>query len=77
MVHAYGAKEMKAFCCNCKKVTVHKYESFSKSESRTEAKGFFSEILATIASVLMEGEPIGDYKCKVCGTNLNTPDHLD
>ncbi|EGR3203788.1 hypothetical protein DC889_24460 [Vibrio parahaemolyticus] len=73
MVHAYDAEEAKAFCCNCKKVTVHKYESFSKTESR----GFFSGLLAAIASALMEGEPTGDYKCKVCGTNLSTPDYMD
>ncbi|EJG0691281.1 hypothetical protein C4G81_RS16575 [Vibrio parahaemolyticus] len=77
MVHAYGTKETKAFCCNCKKVTVHKYESFSKSKPKNEETSFFSEVLATIASVLMEGEPTGDYKCKECGTNLSTPDHLD
>ncbi len=79
LVQTYGAEETKAFCCNCKKVTLHKYESFSKSKETTdtEVKGFFSGLLATIASVLMEGEPTGDYKCKVCGTNLRTPDHLD
>ncbi|EGQ7967165.1 hypothetical protein CRN32_05765 [Vibrio vulnificus] len=77
MVHAYGAEETKAFRCNCKKVTVHKYESFSKTEPKTESRGFFSELLAAIASALMEGEPTGDYKCKVCGTNLSTPDNLD
>ncbi|MGR5396883.1 hypothetical protein [Vibrio alginolyticus] len=77
MVHAYGAEETKAFCCNCKKVTVHKYESFSKTEPKTEASSFFSGLLAAIASALMEGEPTGDYKCKVCGTNLSSPDYLD
>ncbi|MDF4559993.1 hypothetical protein P3675_23485 [Vibrio parahaemolyticus] len=77
MVYAYGAKETKAFCCNCKKVTVHRYESFSKSEPKNEGKGIFSSIVAVIASVLMEGEPTGDHKCKECGTNLSTPDHLD
>ncbi|GIB54973.1 hypothetical protein [Vibrio cholerae] len=77
MIHAYGAKETKAFCCNCKKVTVHKYDSFSKPASKNESKGFFSEALAVIASVLMESEATGDYKCEECGTNLRTPDHLD
>ncbi|ALM70689.1 hypothetical protein [Vibrio vulnificus] len=77
MVHAYGAEETKAFCCNCKKVTVHKYESFSKTEPKTEARDFFSGLFVAIASALMEGEPTGDYKCKVCGTNLSTPDYLD
>ncbi len=56
---------------------VHKYESFSKTEPKTEASGFFSGLFAAIASALMEGEPTGDYKCKVCGTNLSTPDYLD
>ncbi|MPS33666.1 MULTISPECIES: hypothetical protein [Salinivibrio] len=79
MVQIYGAEETKAFCCNCKKVTFHKYESFSKSGEDTgkEVKGFFSSLFAAIASALMEGEPSGDYKCKVCGTNLHTPDYLD
>ncbi|MGR2947800.1 hypothetical protein ABMX85_21205, partial [Vibrio vulnificus] len=54
-----------------------KYESFSKTEPKPEARGFFSGLFAAIASALMEGEPTGDYKCKVCGTNLSTPDYLD
>ncbi|CAH8189511.1 hypothetical protein VAEKB19_1930001 [Vibrio aestuarianus] len=60
-------------------MTLHRYQSFSKSgESKeTEINGFFSGLFAAIASALMEGEPTGDYKCKVCGTNLHTPDHLD
>ncbi|OOE38428.1 hypothetical protein BZG06_16255 [Salinivibrio kushneri] len=79
MVQIYGAEETKAFCCNCKKVTLHKYESFSKSGEATgkEVKGFFSGLFAAIANALMEGEHSGDYKCKVCGTNLHTPDYLD
>ncbi|MGR5354096.1 hypothetical protein [Vibrio sp. DNB22_19_2] len=79
MVQTYGSEETKAFCCNCKKVTLHKYESFSKSDetTETEVKGFFSGFFAAIASALMEGEPTGDYKCKVCGTNLHTQDYLD
>ncbi|MGR2871029.1 hypothetical protein [Vibrio vulnificus] len=76
MVQTYGSEETKAFCCNCKKVTLHRYQSFSKS-GETEINGFFSGLFAAIASALMEGEPTGDYKCKVCGTNLHTPDHLD
>ncbi|MDR9829671.1 hypothetical protein RCJ22_29210 [Vibrio sp. FNV 38] len=79
MVQTYGSEETKAFCCNCKKVTLHKYQNFSQSaESKeTQVKGFFSALLAVIANALMKGEPTGDYKCKVCGTNLHTPDHLD
>lgn len=77
MVHAYGAKEMKAFCCECKEVTVHRYESFSKAQPDSEVKGFFSGLLAAVASSLMEDEATGDYKCKVCSTHLYTPDYLD
>ncbi|EGA66065.1 hypothetical protein L1D54_17005 [Vibrio brasiliensis] len=77
MVHVYGSKETKAFCCNCKQVTVHRYENFSNAQPDTEVKGFFSGLFAAIASSLMEGEATGDYKCKVCGTNLSTPDYLD
>ncbi|HBC3568757.1 hypothetical protein JL830_24950 [Vibrio parahaemolyticus] len=79
MVQIYGAEETKAFCCNCKKVTVHKYENFAKPEKaqETEKKGFFSGLFASILVQLMVGEPTGDYKCKVCGTNLHTPDNLD
>jgi hypothetical protein len=79
MVQTYGSEETKAFCCNCKKVTLHKYQSFSQTaeSKKSEVNGFFSGLLAAIASALMEGEPTGDYKCKICGTNLHTPDHLD
>ncbi len=47
MVQIYGAEETKAFCCNCKKVTVHKYENFAKPEKaqETEKKGFFLDCL--------------------------------
>lgn len=79
LVQIYGAEETKAFCCNCKEVTSHKYYSFSESEQsmETEVKGFFSGLFARIANILMSGEPTGDYKCKLCGTNLHTPDYLD
>ncbi|MDF2156133.1 hypothetical protein [Vibrio sp. CAU 1672] len=79
MAYSYGDDEMKAFCCNCKQLTVHRYESFGKEEpaSETEVKGFFSGLFSAIAAVLMEGTPTGDYKCEVCGTNLHTPDNLD
>ncbi|WP_244663134.1 hypothetical protein [Vibrio owensii] len=79
LVQSYGAEETKAFCCNCKKVTLHRYQSFSQlsDSGGAEVKGFFFGLFAAIASSLMEGEPTGDYKCKVCGTNLHTSDHLD
>ncbi|MDP5253445.1 MULTISPECIES: hypothetical protein [unclassified Vibrio] len=79
MPQTYGSEKTKAFCCNCKKVTLHQYESFSKPEEPqdNEVKGFFSGLLTSISGILMSGEPIGDYKCEVCGTNLHTPDHLD
>ncbi|MCJ2377400.1 hypothetical protein LNL84_11220 [Vibrio sp. ZSDZ34] len=71
----YGSEKTKAFCCNCKEVTLHKYESFSQPQKSSESKatGFF----ASIANALMGGEAKGDYKCEVCGTNLHTPDNLD
>ena len=79
MVQTYGSEETKAFCCNCKKLTVHKFENFAKTTKpqENESKGFFSGLFASILGELMVGEPTGDYKCKVCGTNLHTPDHLD
>ncbi|MGY5615066.1 hypothetical protein [Vibrio brasiliensis] len=77
MVYGYGAKETKAFCCNCKEVTVHRYHNFSKAEPDTEVRGFISGFFAAIAQSLMEGEATVDYKCKVCGTYLSTPDYLD
>jgi hypothetical protein len=75
----YGSEKTKAFCCNCKEVTLHRYESFSQPQKSSESKatGFFSGFFASIASALMEGGATGDYKCIVCGTNLHTPDHLD
>ena len=79
MVKMYGSEETRAFCCNCKEVTLHRYESFAKPKEVTEkkAEGFLSSLFATIVSSLMEGEATGDYKCTVCGTNLRTPDNLD
>jgi hypothetical protein len=77
MVQTYGSEEMKAFCCNCEKVTVHRYESFGKQEPKSNTGGFISGLLEVVAGLLMSDAPTGDYKCKVCGTNLHTPDHLD
>lgn len=79
LVKMYGSEETRAFCCNCKEVTLHRYESFSKPKEVTEkkAKGFLSGLFAAIVGALMEGEATGDYKCTVCGTNLHTPDNLD
>jgi len=45
MVHAYGAKETKAFCCNCKKVTVHKYEAFRNQSQKKKKKVSFLRFL--------------------------------
>ncbi|MEZ8013905.1 hypothetical protein AB4516_07295 [Vibrio sp. 10N.222.54.F12] len=75
----YGSEQTKAFCCNCKEITLHKYESFSqpKKSSASKSAGFFSGFFASVASALMEGEATGDYKCTVCGTNLHTPDNMN
>ena len=60
------------------KVTSHKYYSFSEPEQsmETEVKVLFWIISPRIANILMSGEPTGDYKCKLCGTNFH-PDYLD
>lgn len=78
LVQIYGSQETKAFCCHCKKVTLHKYQGFSSSHERkdTSVNGFFSGLFAAIASALMEGQATGDYQCTACGTSLHTPDHL-
>jgi len=70
---------MKAFCCNCKKLTSHEYTSFGQEGKSpdNEATGFFSGFFSVILGSLMEGEATGDYKCQICGTYLHTPDHLD
>jgi hypothetical protein len=51
----YGSEETRAFCCNCKEVTLHRYESFAKPKEVTEkkAEGFLSSLFATIVSSLM------------------------
>ena len=77
VVQTYGSEKMKAFCCNCEKVTLHRYESFGKSEPKSESSGFIAGVLEVLAGLLMSSSPTGDYKCTVCGTNLHTPDHLD
>ncbi|WP_038222777.1 hypothetical protein [Vibrio mediterranei] len=75
----YSTEKMKAFCCNCKALTQHKYTSFGTEgkHPKNEATGFFSGLFAAILTSLMDGEATGDYKCQVCGTYLHPPDHLD
>lgn len=70
-------RRQKRSVVTAKKLRFISMRAFQKKEPKTEARGFFSGLFAAIASALMEGEPTGDYKCKVCGTNLSTPDHLD
>ncbi|SHH23735.1 hypothetical protein SAMN02745129_1561 [Ferrimonas marina] len=81
MVKDYGPEEIKAFCSHCKKITLHRYQSFSQAgaeEAPTSGiKALFTGLLEAITTVAMEGEPNRDYQCQVCGTNLTTPDHLD
>ncbi|CAH0525793.1 hypothetical protein VHP8226_01324 [Vibrio hippocampi] len=70
----YGTEQTKAFCCNCNKLTLHKYTMFgTQTEQSPWIKGF---LLRTLAEFISKA-PTGDYKCTLCGTYLNTPDHLD
>lgn len=70
----YGSEETKAFCCNCKQLTLHKYTMFAtKKETSPRKEGFVTRILLA----LMSSGASGDYKCQRCGTYLGTPDHLD
>ncbi|MGR5221834.1 hypothetical protein ACPV4B_16530 [Vibrio parahaemolyticus] len=70
----YGSEKTKAFCCNCKQLTHHKYTMFAtKKETSPRKEGFLTRILSALAS----SEATGDYKCQRCGTYLSSPDYLD
>ncbi len=68
----YGTEQTKAFCCNCKKLTLHKYTMFSSGRVANYKEGSWWKRLFGWAP-----GPMGDYKCTVCGTYLHTPDNLD
>lgn len=73
----YGSEKTRAFCCNCKELTLHKYTMFSsrvQNAPKDEKKpGFLMHILSAFVS----NGATGDYKCTRCGTYLETPDNLD
>ncbi len=68
----YGAGKTKAFCSNCKDITLHEYTSFSTGKSpQYKSPALWRQLLG------FRPAPIGDYKCLICGTYLRTPDNLD
>ncbi|USD67992.1 hypothetical protein [Vibrio sp. SCSIO 43136] len=75
----YDSSKAQRFCCNCKKVTLHKYQTFGSNgtQPETPSRGFIMGLLFAIFSSISEGQATGDYKCTVCGTYFSTPDHLD
>ena len=72
----FGTEKTKAFCCDCNKLTLHKYTNFSHVKPTAGGSGgFFSNLLEIFARVwLPRGQSTGDYKCTCCGTFLSTPD---
>jgi hypothetical protein len=70
----YGEERTKAFCCNCKELTMHEFTNFSSKKVKSPRKESWLERLL---SGLISSEATGDYKCTKCGTYLSTPDNLD
>ncbi|ULN65663.1 hypothetical protein MID13_07680 [Vibrio gigantis] len=73
----YGSEQTRAFCCNCKELTLHKYTMFSNQAEKAPKDDKKSGLLGMILSSLASSGGNGDYKCIKCGTNLRTPDNLD
>ncbi|MEZ9644203.1 hypothetical protein AB4289_20930 [Vibrio cyclitrophicus] len=73
----YGSEETRAFCCNCKVLTRHKYTMFSNQVQKAPQEAKKPGVLGLILSSLASSGGTGDYKCTKCGTNLRTPDNLD
>jgi len=70
----YGSEETRAFCCNCKAVTRHRYTLFASQTQRSPRQ---TGLLERLLSGLLSSPPTGDYRCTQCGTYLHTPDNLD
>ncbi|MFS1492486.1 hypothetical protein BCT96_008805 [Vibrio splendidus] len=79
----YGSEKTRAFCCNCKELTLHKYTMFSSQvqkapQAEDKEPSLLQRILSELLSFGVTGSgAAGDYKCTQCGTYLNTPDNLD
>ncbi|WP_261836914.1 hypothetical protein [Vibrio ishigakensis] len=66
----YGSEKTRAFCCNCKELTLHHFTMFSSQKTKSPRQMGLLERLFSAGNS-------GDYKCSRCGTYLHTPDHLD
>ncbi|MEZ9660003.1 MULTISPECIES: hypothetical protein [unclassified Vibrio] len=73
----YGSEKARAFCSNCKELTLHKYTMFSNQAEKAPQHEKKPGLLGMILSSLASSGGNGDYKCTKCGTNLRTPDNLD
>ncbi|MDH5925553.1 hypothetical protein OW495_02305 [Vibrio sp. 14N.309.X.WAT.E.F5] len=73
----YGSEQTRAFCCNCKVLTLHKYTMFSNQVQKAPQKAKKPGLIQQILSSLVSNNTTGDYKCTKCGTYLRTPDNLD
>ncbi|CDT88828.1 conserved hypothetical protein [Vibrio coralliirubri] len=73
----YGSEKARAFCSNCKELTLHKYTMFSNQAEKAPQHEKKPGLLGMILSSLSSSGGNGDYKCTKCGTNLRTPDNLD
>ena len=73
----YGSEKTRAFCCNCKEVTLHTYTMFSNQVQKAPQDEKKPGLLGMILSSLASSGATGDYQCTKCGTNLCTPDNLD
>ncbi|MFA0158631.1 hypothetical protein [Vibrio sp. 10N.261.46.A3] len=73
----YGSEKTRAFCSNCKELTLHKYTMFSNQAEKAPQHEKKPGLLGMILSSPPSSGGNGDYKCTKCGTNLHTPDNLD
>ncbi|MFA0482406.1 hypothetical protein AB4648_27440 [Vibrio splendidus] len=70
----FGSEKTRAFCCNCKSLTLHHYTMFATQTVKSpKDESFLQRILYSLIS----SQARGDYKCSKCGTYLSTPDYLD
>ncbi|PMH28316.1 hypothetical protein BCU71_07070 [Vibrio lentus] len=73
----YGSEQTRAFCCNCKVLTLHKYTMFGNQVQKAPQKEKKPGLIQQVLLSLVSNNTTGDYKCTKCGTYLRTPDNLD
>ena len=71
--------EIKAYCCECGKLTKHQFVLFGRNEEKRTNSGssFFKRCLGTMLQIVFgRYASYGDYQCTLCGEYLSTPEAL-